>query len=533
MARKQVNSATLIMGPTGSGKSFLIATLIPWLWETYQRILRLYLCDGGGLPAEVEKYVALGMIQLFRMRTRDPGDLGLAPETCKRSAQGWWPARIKPATGEVPPGVAMVPPFRKRWVVTCKNDHVVWAAPTAEVAKNPRTCPTCRLQVSMTANLGRVQEEIVTTPGFEKVGAVAYDGLTSMLAWQMIEMGSRHAKGELKGEGSALGGIITSGDLKFAGTNRADVGFAQTRGEEIVHLTLGIPGLVVPPIFTALTHEDVDDRSLNIRGPKISGRAKTDEAGAWVGNCLEAAIIPAEQGSGQQRVLYLDEFIDGANVRHLVKNRAAPGTMPKRLIDPPEDKDHPELAGTQFNLGLFFSMLGAAMERSIEQGKAQFPDAPGLPEQEEVTYGDQEAITQAVAKPAPVAAPAPAPKPAPTAAKKKPAAPVAVPAPVASVPQETPVVVDGLQDIPVAAPPQETPVTFQGAPILAEQYTPAPAPPVATPPASVAAPRAIVAPPPGVRPATAGRAPAGAPRIPAPRAVPVTRPAASAGPSKE
>ena len=53
-------------------------------------------------------------------------------------------------------------------------------------------------------------------------------------------------------------------------------------------MVLGIPNLLVPPVFTALSMEDTDEGALSIVGPKIAGRAKTDEAGQWVGNCLEA-----------------------------------------------------------------------------------------------------------------------------------------------------------------------------------------------------------------------------------------------------
>lgn len=100
------------------------------------------------------------------------------------------------------------------------------------------------------------QEQIVAACGFDDVRAVFYDGLTSMLAWEMRDLGHRAGRMELKGEEAAIGGKVSSGDLKFGGSTRSHVGFAQARGEELVHVTLGIPNLVVPPIFTMLTHED-------------------------------------------------------------------------------------------------------------------------------------------------------------------------------------------------------------------------------------------------------------------------------------
>lgn len=549
-SRRQVNSATLIMGPTGSGKSALIGTLAKYVWETYGKITRLYSCDGGGIPEIVEALVAVGIIEIFRMRTRDPGDRGLAPETCYRSAQGWWPAKIRPSTGEVPAGVMMLPPVRVRYEAYCPQGHLMGRYPTDKVALAPRKCPTCGVMVNA-QNLGKVQQVMVPTPGFEKVGAVAYDGITSMLSWIMLEAGHRTGRGELKGEGSALGGVVLSGDLKFGGTNRAQVGFAQTRGEEIFNLTQGIPGLVIPPVFTALTHEDVDDRSLSIRGPKIAGRAKTDEAGQWVGHCLEAAIIPALDGSPRtQRVLYLDEFVDAQGVKHLVKNRATPGTMPSMLIDPPYDPSTPETAFSQFNLGLFFSMIAAAREQSIQKVQQDYPNAPGLPEGDFVDYGQQAedtpaipAVAAAVAAPASAVTTTPAPAPTtpapraaaprPRAAAPKKASPATVPAPAApavEAPQspepELPLeqATTPAAEEPIVSPAPEAALTPDVAPAAAQPATP-PAPmPKHVPARPVPAPQAarpVMAPPPGVRPATAApRPPAAAPRIPAPRPTP-------------
>lgn len=547
MPRKtQVNSATGIMGTSGTGKSSLLATLAKYVYRRWGKVTLYYNSDGGGFPAEIQACIAIGIMRVFRMYTRDPNDAGLSFETCQRACQGWWPKRINPATGEVPPGVEMVPPVVLHFEMRCPDGHVVKTVP-AEALLTPSICPACKKPVTK-ADM-RVTKTVARNKGFEDVGAVMYDGLSSMLAWEMRDMGHRAGRLELKGEESSIGGKVSSGDLKFGGSTRSHVGFVQARGEELVHVTLGIPNLVVPPTFTMLTHEDVDERSLSIIGPKIAGRAKTDEAPQWFGNMLETAKIPALQGNGEQRILYLAEFTDTRGVRHLCKHRGSPGTMPAYLIDPPEDPARPDLAFTGFNLGLFFEMLDGALDKRIEEVKAEFPNAPGLPEGI-VEIGEatmQQAPTSAtpvistgpatltpgqpVTSATPVVPPAAAPVAAAPKGRRK--APVAG---SSAIPPPTPVVpateAPAAQPTPVHA---AAPMLAPAAPVSTPAPSPAlvaptlPTPPVGTP--AVAGP--VQAPPSAPRPAgvapPAGRRPSAAPASATPGTLPgmgVTGPAA-------
>lgn len=556
----QVNSATLIMGVTGSGKSSLARTLADYLWETHKKVLYFYSSDGGGIPAKVQEGVALGIIKLWRMRTRDPGDLGLAFETCYRAAQGYWPRRIDPKTGQTAPGVEMVAPIVKRFVMICPNGHEVKKV-LLQNHLSPQGCPTCKVMV--TAQNMTVRETLTESAGFEDRGGCYFDGLSSMLSWGKMEMGQRAGRLELKGEEGSIGGKVISGELKFGGTTRSHVGFVQDRGEELAHLALGIPNLLVPPVFTALSMEASDEAALSVVGPKISGRAKTDEAPQWFGNCLETAKIPAEVGAGEQFCLYLSEFTDMQGRRHLIKNRAAPGTMPDKLIDPVEGP-----AFSEFNLGRFYRMLDQALRAGIEAAMLVYPDAPGLPEGI-VEYGDGGQSTPvapvqskvaaaaggATTMQAPVAAGAPAqaggapaaPAAAPRAqaGKKKaaaapaPTAPAAPAAPAVEAPPVEETAVSTVEATPVveAAAPAPVPETATAAPVAV-----APAAPVA--PAAVApvAPRpAGVAPPPGRRPMTqAPPTQAGAPTqtnavppsvVPRPPAAPPRAPQAARPPA--
>lgn len=371
-----VNSATLLMGTTGTGKSALEGTLAEWVWETYGKVTRLYTSDGGGFPSNVQALMRLGIMQVFRMRTRDLPDGSLSFETCLRSTQGWWPRQITPSTGEVPRGIAMVPPITERYQMFCVNGHLVKQVPFASLL-TASLCPQCRVMTDKSN--ARVVKESQTTPGFEQVGAVCFDGLTSMLSWMMSDMSQRSGRLELKGEEGAIGGKINSGDLKIGGSSRSHYGFAQSRAEEMVLNSLSIPGLVVPPVFTALTMETMDEGDLSVRGPLLIGKAKTAEAGAWFGDCLEAMVLKNDKDERIYR-LALSEFVDGAGVRHLVKNRAAPGTMPPYLEDPPlKSGTEAQTAFTQFNLGVFYSLRDQARVVTEAAMDARFPRAPGLP----------------------------------------------------------------------------------------------------------------------------------------------------------
>jgi energy-coupling factor transporter ATP-binding protein EcfA2 len=372
-----VNSATLIMGPTGSGKSALLGTLAEYVWETYHKIVRLASSDGGGFPANVQALQQKGIMQVFRMRTRDLPDGSLSFETCTRVAQGWWPQRINPATGEVQPGVKLIPPITERYEMRCPNGHLVKAVPF-QTLLTPQLCGVCKVMTDK--GNAAVSKTSQITKGFENVGGLCIDSLTSECQWWMSDMAQRSGRLELKGEDAALGGKITSGDLKIGGSNRSHYGFAQNQAETVVLNSLSIPGLVVPPVFTALTLETMDEGALSVTGPLFSGKAKTAEAGAWFGDCLETMVLKNDKDERLYR-LCLAEFVDSAGSRHLIKTRAAPGTMPAYLEDPPlKPGEEARTAFTNFHLGVFFTLRDQARVATQAMMDAKYPDAPGLPD---------------------------------------------------------------------------------------------------------------------------------------------------------
>jgi hypothetical protein len=490
-----VNSSTLIMGPTGSGKSALLGTLAEYVWETFERILLLYSTDGGGFPARVQTLAQQGLIWIWRMRTRDIADGSLAFETCARATQGWWPKLINPRTGETTPAVQLVPPITEKYDMHCENGHLIKSVPFQSMLV-PTICPTCKRMTDRTTM--KVKKTSHRTKGFEKVGAVAFDGLTSMVEWLMTDMRQRSGRLELKGEEGAIGGKIISGDYKLGSNSRSHYGTAQAEASALVHNTLGIPHLVVPPTFTALTFETDDEGGLSIRGPLLTGKAKTGVAGQWFGNCLEPMVIKDDK---ERRVfrLYLSEFVDEAGVRHLTKNRADPGILPDYLEDPPLEKGHEaETAFTNFHLGVFNRLLEDGLKKSGEEMAQRYPNAPGLPEGiVEVGEGVAEMV------------------PAPIAGNAQPSSVPAV-APAVARPSTVPV-----------GRPGVAPVTSKPA-VAAQRPAASPAPP-AKPAGGAPAPvQAASTSPPAGQPQKWAAPAAPRPPAPAPRVGPLAKPAGAA-----
>ncbi len=405
----EVNNSTLIIGPTGSGKTTLIYTLAKWAWLRYGAITFLYSSDGGGYPDCVAAGIQKGFIKIFRMRSRNGGDDSLALETTMKSSRGWWPARINPRTGMTEPNVPMVPP-------TIQNTDGTWR----------------------------------TNKGFPERRVVCFDGLSSLSDWWVDDMQARAGRLEITGGERGGGiGVIVSGTERFSGGSRSQVGFSQSRAHQFVMNTNGIPGLALPPIFTALTNEATDEASLRICGPKLAGQKKTDEGPQWVGNVLEARQASDDKGNRIYR-LYLTEFVEDG-IRHLCKNRAEAGFLPPYLQDPAPEAVVNGMPGqlaypgaySEFNLGKFFELMELAHARAIERlnQDERFQQAPGI---EEIEYGDQVALAASMAGPRPASAPGapvptpppvrvtatPSPAPTPTA---RPAAPAPAPAPTGGV----------------------------------------------------------------------------------------------------
>ncbi len=365
----RISTATLILGVSGAGKTSLLATFAIYLWETYQQVLLLYSWDGGAIPTDIQRLIHKGLIRFWRARTRSAP--GLALETLTLATKGYWPKRIDPKTGETDPAVALVSPVSTKYTLICPKDHVIKIVPLANLIL-PAQCLQCQRMIPV--NEMRVHEAVARTKGFEVVGGVAFDGLTSMAQVVMHDMDRMRGHGHIGGEKSSFGGVITSGDLKFGGNNRADVGFAQTRAEQWVGNSLSIPFLKESAVFTGLSTEGTDKGGLTVIGVDLPGQAALTNAPQWFGNICEASSVLDENGK-KHYALYLRPFTDAQGRHHLLKTGASStGDVPNVLIDPPEDEKRPF---EQFNLGKLFTLLDEDLKTSLA---IDLPGAPGLPD---------------------------------------------------------------------------------------------------------------------------------------------------------
>ena len=361
---RRIFTATLILGVPGAGKTSLLATFAEYLWETFGKILLIYSWDGGAIPTDLQKRMQQGLIRFWRARTRSGEGLGI--EGLMLATKGYWPAKINPETGETSPAVRLVPPVTTLYTVSCRKTGETLAQLPGSQLIAPTYCTPCKT-LHAVAELN-VVEDVHRTKGFELVGGVAFDGLTSMGSLVLDHMDESRGAGQIGGEKSAFGGVVISGSVKFGGSNRADVGFGQTRARQCVHNSLSIPYLVEGPVFTALSMEATDEGGLPIVGAKLPGRAATDEASSWFGNVYEMGKTTDEAGA-EHFALYLRPFTDPQNRRHLLKTSASPTGLPPILTDPIGQP------WAQANLGLVYRLLNADLARAVAE---QLPGAPGM-----------------------------------------------------------------------------------------------------------------------------------------------------------
>lgn len=560
----QSNAATGIWGDSGAGKSIQCATAVEYNYRRYGRISRYYSADPGGFGNKLLRLIRLGICQVWNPTNH------IEPfETMEDASLGYWPEKIDdPNTGYAQPDVRLIAPQTTTFAVLCTQGHIVRAVPSKALLHNfSQQCPTCKGGVITPQNWGGVEEVTKRAPGVANVGLYVYDSGTSLQDWAMQDMASRAARGEVGGEGSALGreGKIVSGRYVFGANNRAHYGFAQNRMHSWIKNSRTVPGQVLPPIWTFLALRSTDDgKGVPIFGPKIAGNAKTGDVPSWLGNCLEATKEENDKGKLKYRLWLTTHTDKGSIVSHLAKTRAEPGTMPDFLEDTDaQGQDLPEF--TICSMGYFFSQLEHALDAATRQDAIDFPDAPAfkpLPQNDDDVVSKKSlsgsdltgrpggpprpsAARPSVAgqpKPAapPVAGPAssPATQAVPTSAAQQASQPSTAPAPVAK-PRPvagTPVAQPPKPAAPVAQVAAQPPQTAAPKPSIPSQAKPAvpgvqttpvtaPAPPTTGSTGTTAAPAAVTAQPTAapVRPQAVAAVrspapPAGRPPVPPPGA---------------
>lgn len=545
----EVNSSTLVIGRTGAGKSFLLATAYEYVWEEYGRVSLHYNSDPGGFPDKLRALVAHGIVRVWRMQSRG---VEYSFETAALAARGYWPASIEPKSGMSPKGVKLIPPVVTTYIETCGFCQEEAGRSIVQATLMRGACPKCgKIRSHQTSNVQQLQ---TVSRGFENIGTRGYDGLTSISDWYLQDMSKRT---DLGGEAGALGGKIVSGDMSWQQNNRAQVGFAQSRAHELVTNSLEIPGMIVMPLWTAISEESTDEGGLPIVGPKLAGSAKTDIAPQWFGNVFEASLEQNDQGRKVRR-LYLSSYVDKQNRNHLLRHRGDPRLIPEMVEDEAygANGQPPAELGTGFNLGRVFRALDASLAKSIEDVGTRYPNAPGLanvpsrygmdvsPEALQQTPQVQTGPQIPVGSKPVVAAPRVARAPAkPKTAGQTPAAsPAQETAPSGALSGSAPPAAVTAVTEPSPTSPSEPPLPMEpaqlveGAPLAQTAGTSgtAPAetpdrPTVPDPTASASTPVAVApAPAPGAWAPPPGAARLSAPRAPAapPKARPVARPTA-------
>jgi hypothetical protein len=346
------------MGDSGSGKTSLIADFAKWTYEKTGKTTLFYAVDGGSDIEAIRQMVDAGIIWGWNMRTR-----GEAFDTCSKASRGYWPKEWDTKTGKGSSVCDMVKPVEQEYTLLCAKGHEVKKSNQRKAFNNAIKCPKCQVPTALQTRGSKITSTLRVTPGFENVGAVAYDGLSSMQDWVMEDMADMTARGVLVGESTALGGKIVSGDSAFGANNRSHYGFAQIQAQKWILASTAITFLDVPPIWTALETRGSDDQTkLPVYGPQIAGRAKTDKVPSWVGNCLGAQIVHTKDNKKIHR-LWLTEYKEADNIPHLCKTRALPGSMPDFI------EDEVGVPHSGFSLGVFFDKMEEATKGASENLK--------------------------------------------------------------------------------------------------------------------------------------------------------------------
>lgn len=509
-------SADLAVGDTGTGKSSLIGTYALEIFRATGKKTRLYSFDSGGYGALITALVTKGIIEVWRVKSRDPdGTRGMALGTCHLAALGCWPITRDPKTGDSPLGVALVAPTIT-WLVGKDAAGNIKGRWLQEASIPPELRSSIKTE--------RVRE---ITPGFEEVGGVAFDGLTSMSAYSMEELNTRAGNNEL---GGVQGNMkpINSGGIQFGVAGMGGIGFVQNRVRSWASAMATIPNLVRQPLVTALKARG-DEKGMPIYGPQVEGKAVTHAIPSWFGNCLGLEAVPTRDHDGNPSVeyrIYLQPYALGDDPTvNKCKNRGNDPSLPTYISDPPgaslENKQLYSVWGMQTIYRLLDAAVGknSSMIDELLGGRA----VPGLTSGQlpaTAVAAAQGSATGTVGKPAGVGG-RPAPPPPPPASRKPGAKPAAVqvaqqlaagaPSPAPAQPAQQVEAVAFPAPVPPAEEPaslppadsQPAPVTTGTAPAQAAGgVPPALVPNSPPPPPAVAVARMAGSPPPGGHAAT-------------------------------
>jgi energy-coupling factor transporter ATP-binding protein EcfA2 len=426
------SASMLIYGDSGAGKTTQLTIAALWVAKRYGKRSLYFGLDEGGHPDLMQELIDRGIVRICRLRTMDPsGKLKLAAGVMQYASLGYWPERV--AKDGTVLSTKMISGTSSVWILLCPAGHEVQRGETKQELK-PAKCPTCAVLVEH--GNGRVREERRQIRHLEGVGAVFYDSITGGCDWCKDEQDAMAAAGLLGGGDGGRGGgktTIISGPqgsaVTFGNSGWGGYGFVQARVRAWATAAATIPGLVIPPIWTARAMRVTPENQRPEVGPALIGQAQTKNAPAWYGNTLNAAVV-----EGEHR-LYLREWVepDGKDgTVHKCKVRTLPDTMPDYLSDKEGQR---RFEGC--SVATFFDMVIAARAAA-----SAYVDEWGIPELEQVAGEEGERFTAPVTEGAsktavkPAAA-TPGVRPTAPAAARPAQAPVASAAPKPPAPRPT------------------------------------------------------------------------------------------------
>jgi hypothetical protein len=384
-------TSTAIVGDSGSGKTELLVTFADYIWRKYKKITLYYSADLGGCGNRMKARIQKGTVWMWRIKSRDPDDNEqLAMATLARAAQGYWPKEVDPITGKSPQACQLVSQVIHQYNVSCPKCGIQMLKTDSRAEIQNMGDLYCAMD-KITVNIRNavIEHNRYRTPGFENVGAVMYDGLTSMADWPMSDLARRGATPTDAGEKKMVIGssqAVQSDDMFFGTSSMPHYSFAHLQAESWLRDANEIAGLVHPPIWTALEKKGTEsDTRILVFGPDIPGSAKTAKIPQWVGNCLGTTVVTTPRGKEWR--LYLTEYRDAPGEPvHLCKTRIAPGSLAEAtefLSDGPTDDHGMPRSGvkafTKFNLGYYFDLEEEALNKELDDSAAFLGETPGLP----------------------------------------------------------------------------------------------------------------------------------------------------------
>jgi hypothetical protein len=170
----------------------------------------------------------------------------------------------------------------------------------------------------------------VSTQDWSGIGAVAYEGCTEFANDILTELRIKGASGEIISAEKAPAQFV-SGQLRIAGNNQTHYGIAQGRLKEAINSSQKLP---VHILWTAreMRVQDQETRQF-VYGPLLAGKAATQDAPAWFGNCIHLDMIKTgttkDKGGVvkdvvERRAYFFNHYDKETEVPYLAKLRVPP-----------------------------------------------------------------------------------------------------------------------------------------------------------------------------------------------------------------